>query len=142
MWARRRPPPLTWWGGAIAAKQPTEDRTRKPMRDKYHAATEPKRLGLITSPAEPMPSSSLMPGKTNMTEFLVRTDCYCRLARELLPALAVAALLATFCSNSYANCSESERKLLVGPHAAAPVPGLADQAHPLVLCNLLPGQTI
>src|SRR5712692_3545821 len=49
MWARRRPPPLTWWGGAIAAKQPTEDRTRKPMRDKYHAATEPKRLGLITS---------------------------------------------------------------------------------------------
>ncbi len=77
-----------------------------------------------------------------MTGFLVRTDCYCRLARELLPALAVAALLATFCSNSYANCSESERKLLVGPHAAAPVPGLADQAHPLVLCNLLPGQTI
>jgi acyl-CoA thioester hydrolase/bile acid acetyltransferase-like protein len=54
----------------------------------------------------------------------------------------IAALLATFCSHSYAACSESERKFLVGPHAAAPVPALADQAHPLVFCNLLPGQTI
>src|SRR5713101_2190666 len=89
-----------------------------------------------------MPSSSLMPGKTNMTEFLVRTDCYCRLARELTHALMIAALLATFCSHSYAACSEADRKFIVGPHAAAPVPGWADQAHPLVLCNLLPGQTI
>src|SRR5229473_990267 len=36
-----------------------------------------------------MPSSSLMPGKTNMTGFLVRTDCYCRLARELLPGQTI-----------------------------------------------------
>jgi pimeloyl-ACP methyl ester carboxylesterase len=99
---------------------------------------------LINSVARAIASAALSSsGKQNLPEFLLRTDHYCRrFARELLHALLVAALLVTFCLSSYANCSESERKFLVGPHAAAPVPGLADHAQPLVFCNLLPGQTI
>jgi pimeloyl-ACP methyl ester carboxylesterase len=109
-----------------------------------NAAAQPRRPGLINSVAGAIASAALSSsGRQNLPEFLHRTDHYCRrFARELLHALLVAALLATFCSSSYANCSESDRKFIVGPHAAAPVPGLADQAHPLVFCNLLPGQTI
>jgi pimeloyl-ACP methyl ester carboxylesterase len=81
-------------------------------------------------------------GKHKLPEFLVRTDRYRRrIAGGVLLALLVAALFPTFCSHSYAGCSESERKFFIGPHAA-PVAGLADRAQPLVLCNLTPGQTI
>src|SRR5437764_33782 len=85
--------------------------------------------------------TSRAPG--NMTEFLVGTDRHRRrLARRVLHQLIIAGVLAAVCSSAYANCSESERKFIIGPHFAAPVPKPVDGPPPLVFCNLPPHETI
>jgi Acyl-CoA thioester hydrolase/BAAT N-terminal region len=78
-----------------------------------------------------------------VTEFLVGTDRYCRrLAGELFRGVIAAAILATFCSSSYASCSQLDENFVANPHFAAPTTWLADGPPPLVLCHLRPYETI
>ena len=84
---------------------------------------------------------------SKLAESLIRTDRYCRrVASGAVLALLVAALFATLCSKTYASCSEFDRKFMIGPltggpHAASPA-GLADGEQPLLVRNLIPGETI
>jgi hypothetical protein len=78
-----------------------------------------------------------------MTEFRVRTDSFRRqLLGGLVPALAVVVLLATFCSSSYASCSQLDENFVANPHFAAPTTWLAGGPPPLLLCHLRPYETI
>jgi pimeloyl-ACP methyl ester carboxylesterase len=69
---------------------------------------------------------------------------YCYRARrpKTSAMLLVGLVLVILDSGAHANCSEFERKSIVGPHAVVSPPTLADETHPLLFCNVLPDQAV
>src|SRR5262245_27464229 len=78
-----------------------------------------------------------------MYQFATADQLRLRLSRFAGAALIAASVLAGLVLPAHADCAENERKSVVGPHLSPAVQlGFADQEHPLVFCNLQPGQKV